>query len=256
MIIQGCFFFLLIYSVILHHVSQYEAFLAYGELGTVPISEPRVSGLGTACLWKGSWCDTSAAPHAALPASGFCIIILDQVHPGCDSTSSEEQWGRCSPRENKVRPEGWQRLALLWIKQEIRLWGGRVCAEWNTHDTNCRAQRRFVIWISLAFLLIPSKVIPFSLSSSASIATKSIPTPCKWLEQGILPVRVSTAGWKTVSLPEKSWMKSTFAFPLKFSVSLWNNVKHKIYVKNENISNQSMVSLQNEHFPKEEDESV
>lgn len=113
-----------------------------------------------------------------------------------------------------------------------------------------------MIWISLAFLLIPSKVIPFSLSSSASIATKSIPTPCKWLEQGILPVRVSTAGWKTVSLPEKSWMKSTFAFPLKFSVSLWNNVKHKIYVKNENISNQSMVSLQNEHFPKEEDESV
>ena len=62
---------------------------------------------------------------------------------------------------------------------------------------DCRAGRRFVILISLAFLLIPNKVTPFCLSSSASIATKSIPTPHKWLEQGVLPVRVSTAGWKT-----------------------------------------------------------
>lgn len=47
-----------------------------------------------------------------------------------------------------------------------------------------------------------------------------------------------------------------FAFPLKFSVSLWNNIKHNIYVKIGNISNGNIVLLQYEHFPKKDGENV
>lgn len=59
-----------------------------------------------------------------------------------------------------------------------------------------------------------------------------------------------------VFLPGKGWRESMFAFPLKSSLSLWNSIKHNIYVKNGNISNRNMVLLQYEHFPKEEDENV
>jgi len=106
---------------------------------------------------------------------------------------------------------------------------------------DCRAGGRSVILIYLAFLLIPSEVTHFCLPSSTSIATKSICAPHKRLEQRVLLVRVSATGWKTVLLPGKCWRESIFAFPLKFSVSLWNNIKPNIYVKNENISNQNMV---------------
>lgn len=121
---------------------------------------------------------------------------------------------------------------------------------------DCRAGRRFVILISLAFLLIANEVTSFSLSSSSSIATKSIPSPHKWLEQGVLPVKSQYSRREnSVFLPRKGWRESLFAFPLKFSVSLWNNMKHNIYVKNGNISNWNIVLLQYEHFPKKEDEN-
>lgn len=193
------------------------------------------------------WHLCSSLCTTTLPARGFSLIVLVRV-----LHQRGNEGGACWEKKVHVHPKGWWRPALLWISCEIRLWGGRECAEWNMCSINRRLQSWEVCGVDFSGFPAYSQIsYPFSLSSSASVATKGILTPHKWLEQGALPLRVSTAGWKIeVFFPGKGWRESMFAFPLKFSVSLWNNIKHNIYVKNENLWNK--ILLQYEHLLKKE----
>lgn len=158
----------------------HKAFLFYGKLTLVLVRESGVPGLGKTFMWT----------TTALAVTGFCRFH-DQVHPpACHGTSSEGQWERWQPRGKMLPLKESCRLALLWITSEIRLRGGEgyVQSETQAMQTgNCRAERRFEILISLVFMLVPNKVTPFSLSSFASIATKSISAPHRRPQQWFLP---------------------------------------------------------------------
>lgn len=159
-------------------------------LDMVLIREPWVPGPVTVpvegmLVWHlcGSLCATT------LPARGFSVIVVVTVlhQKGNEGGSCQEKKGACAS----------QRVMETSFALD-QLWGGRECAEWSM----CNINRRLRSWevCDLDFSGFPAysqRSYPFSLSSSASIATKSILTPHKWLEQESLPLRVSTAGWKT-----------------------------------------------------------